>query len=64
LREDIMEFSRNKLKQGLRDHMLAVETAYRGVAGLLDNPEYRTAACLISIMDKQDEGTPTPRSKT
>ena len=52
-----MQFSREQLKKGLKDHVEQVEKAFNGVAGLLENPEYRTAACLLSIMEKQDEGS-------
>ena len=49
-----MEFSRAQLKKGLKEHLEQVEAASREVSGLLSNPEYRTAACILSIMNKQD----------
>ena len=47
-------FNREELKQGLKDHMERVEQGTRETEGLLQNPEYRTAACLLSIMEVQD----------
>jgi len=57
----MMQFSRDQLKQGLKDHMEQVEKSTPVAAGLLINPEYRTAACLLSIMEKQDEGSKTAK---
>jgi len=56
-----MQFSRDQLKKGLKDHMEQVEKSTPVATGLLINPEYRTAACLLSIMEKQDEGSKTAK---
>lgn len=47
-------FTRDELKKGLQDHMDRVEESRGNPSGWLTNPEYRTAACLLSIMDAQD----------
>jgi len=58
-----MKYTRDQLKGGLKDHMEQVEYSTVPGTDLLKNPEYRTAACLLSIMDKQDGSKETP-SKT
>lgn len=48
-------YTREQIKKSLQDHMEQVEKG--GQSGLLKNPEYRTAASLLSIMEKQDKPT-------
>jgi len=48
-------FTREELKKGLRNHMEVVEESTRDSGLLLKNPGYRTAACLLSIMEAQDK---------
>ena len=46
--------TREQIKKSLKSHMEQAEKSSSDPSSLLTNPEYRTAASLLSIMDKQD----------
>lgn len=57
--------TRDQVKASLRDHMASVERSVSSSTDLLANPEYRTAAALLAIMEKQDpEVSPRAKSKS
>lgn len=58
-----MNHTREELKDALRGHMERVAASSALPEYLLHNPEYRTAACLLSIMEAQDMDSPVGPAK-
>ncbi len=53
--------TREQIKKSLKSYMEQVEKSSSDPSSLLINTEYRTAASLLSIMEKQDEGSKAVR---